>query len=261
MSTAFVGSVVAAYSDLAGRHALVTGGGSGIGAAVVAAFARQGARVTFLDVNDEASTALVGEIGGQGRAAPRYIHCDLAAPDAVEQAIADAESASAPIDILVNNAANDSRHTLDELTPAEWDQCLSINLAHQFFTARVVLAGMKRRRAGVLVNMSSTTPLVGAGGMSAYSAAKAGVIGLSRGIARDYGVYGIRCNVVAPGWVMTERQLKLWYTEAAGEKLLDRQCLKAKLYPEDIAQVVMFLASAASGAMTGQTIVADAGYL
>ena len=108
---------------------------------------------------------------------------------------------------------------LDELTAEEWDRCLAINLEHQLLTARVVLARMKAREAGTVINMSSTTPLVGAGGMSAYSAAKAGVIGLSRGIARDYGVYGIRCNVVAPGWIMTERQLKLWYSEAAGEKL------------------------------------------
>ena len=147
------------------------------------------------------------------------------------------------------------------MSPEEWDRCLAINLAHQYYTARIVLAGMKLRKAGTVINMSSTTPLVGAGGMSAYSAAKAGIIGLSRGIARDYGIYGIRCNVVAPGWIMTERQLKLWYTEAAGEKLIDRQCLKDKLYPDDIAEVIMFLASGVSAAITGQTIVADAGYL
>ena len=256
-----MGSVVATYSDLAGRHALVTGGGSGIGAAIVAAFARQGTKVTFLDVNDEASAALTGEIARRGHTAPRYLHCDLTDADGVQQTIADAEAQTGPIDILVNNAANDSRHVLDELTPKEWHRCLEINLAHQYYTARVVLASMKARKAGTVINMSSTTPLVGAGGMSADSAAKAGIIGLSRGIARDYGVYGIRCNVVAPGWIMTERQLKLWDTEAAGEKLYRRQCLKEKLYPDDIAEVIMFLASGASAAITGQTIVADAGYL
>ena len=261
MSTAYVGSVVATYSDLAGRHALVTGGGSGIGAAIVAAFARQGTRVTFLDIADAASEGLVEKIRDGGHTEPRYVCCDLTDAEAIKQTIEEAEKKTGVVDILVNNAANDTRHALDTMTPEEWDQCLSINLSHQYFTSRIVLAGMKMRRAGTIINMSSTTPLVGAGNMPAYSAAKAGIIGLSRGIARDYGAYGIRCNVVAPGWIMTERQLRLWYNEAAGERLIERQCLKEKLYPEDIAEVIMFLASCASASITGQTIVADAGYL
>jgi NAD(P)-dependent dehydrogenase (short-subunit alcohol dehydrogenase family) len=261
MSAAFTDGANARYGDLAASTVLVTGGGSGIGAAIVAAFCAQGAHVAFLDVAEQASQALVESIGDKAGPRPRFLSCDLRSPEAVSQAVGAAEAAIGPIDILVNNAANDQRHSFNSMSAEGWDDCLAINLKHQFLTAKAVLPGMQLRGTGNIVNMTSTSFMVGVGGMPAYTAAKAGVIGLTRSIARDYGRFGIRSNAIAPGWIMTERQISLWLDEASEKRLLEDQAIKAKLYPEDIASLVLFMASRASGAITGQTIVADAGHL
>ncbi|MCB9992783.1 MAG: SDR family oxidoreductase [Hyphomicrobiaceae bacterium] len=260
MSAAFTDGADAHYGDLKDRAVLITGGGSGIGAAIVEAFCGQGSRVAFLDVADAPSEALVARIGG-GPQAPRYFHCDLKSPEAVADAVRQAEVAIGPIDVLINNAANDQRHTFESMSAEEWDGCIAINLKHQFLTAKAVLPGMRDRKRGTIVNMSSTSFMIGVGGMPAYTAAKAGIIGLTRSISRDFGPDGIRCNAIAPGWIMTERQLSLWLDEAGEKWLMENQSIKAKLYPEDIASVVLFMASRASGAITGQTIIADAGHL
>ena len=240
---------------------LVSGGGSGIGAAIVEAFCGQGARVAFLDIAEAPSLALAERLASATGGKPMFLRCDLRDESQIASALAQIVSALGGVDVLVNNAANDQRHKLEGLTLADWNDCFSTNLTHQFLLARAVLPDMRARGEGSIVNMTSTSFMVGQGGMPAYTAAKAAVIGLTRSIARDYGLFGIRCNAVAPGWIMTERQVRLWLNEQAERRLIEDQCLKAKLYPEDLAPVVLFLASRVSAAITGQTLIADAGKL
>ncbi|MCB2055923.1 MAG: SDR family oxidoreductase [Geminicoccaceae bacterium] len=250
----------ASYPSLAGRSVLVTGGGSGIGAAIAAAFCEQKARVAFIDFDAESSRATVQRIEKAGHAAPLFLEADLRDIEALRRCVAEAARANGDITVLVNNAARDDRHKFDEVTPEYWDDRIAMNLKHQFFAAQAVHPMMKRAGGGAIVNMGSTSWMIGQGGMHAYTASKSGVVGLTRGMARDFGPDNIRVNSVAPGWIMTERQQKLWL-DAEGEKeLMARQCLKRKLYPDDIARVVLFFAADDSGCMTNQTYVADGGW-
>ncbi|HZT48595.1 MAG TPA: SDR family NAD(P)-dependent oxidoreductase [Hyphomicrobiaceae bacterium] len=248
----------AVYPSLANRVVLVTGGGSGIGAAVVACFARQNAKVGFLDIDDEASAAVKAKLAGGGSAC-HFEHCDLRDIPALRRAIDATRRALGPITILVNNAARDDRHATEEVTPEYWDERFAVNLKHQFFAAQAVLPDMKAAGGGAIVNFGSVSWMAGLGGMVAYTACKSAVLGLTRSLARDYGRYNIRVNAVAPGWVLTERQRKLWLTPEAHARLMEEQCLKRELTGEDIAKVVVFLASDEAGAITGQHMVVDGG--
>ena len=249
----------ARHPDLDGASVLITGGGSGIGAALTTAFADQGAKVAFIDYDREASEALVAQIAPKAGAV-RFLQADLRDIEALRRCVAEAARANGDITVLVNNAARDDRHKFDEVTPEYWDDRIAMNLKHQFFAAQAVHPMMKRAGGGAIVNMGSTSWMIGQGGMHAYTASKSGVVGLTRGMARDFGPDNIRVNSVAPGWIMTERQQKLWL-DAEGEKeLMARQCLKRKLYPDDIARVVLFFAADDSGCMTNQTYVADGGW-
>jgi NAD(P)-dependent dehydrogenase (short-subunit alcohol dehydrogenase family) len=251
--------MTASYSDLAGRVVLVSGGGSGIGEAIVRAFARQGAKVAFLDIAQTPSLALAAELSGQG-ASVRYEACDLTDITALQQTIARLCAELGPIQVLVNNAANDERHVTEEVTEAYFDARVAVNLKHQFFAAQAVLPGMKAAGGGAIVNLGSTSWMVGQGGMAAYTACKSAVIGLTRSLARDYGPFGIRVNAVAPGWIMTQRQLDLWLTPEAEAELFARQCLKRRLEPSEVAEFVVFLASDAASACTNQHYVVDGGW-
>jgi NAD(P)-dependent dehydrogenase (short-subunit alcohol dehydrogenase family) len=251
--------MTATYSDLEGRVVLVSGGGSGIGEAMVRAFVRQGSRVAFLDIAEPPSRALVSELAGQG-ATVRFEPCDVTDVPALRQAIANIAAAFGPIRVLVNNAANDTRHATEEVTEAYWDERIAVNLKHQFFAAQAVLPGMKAAGGGVIVNLGSTSWMVGQGGMAAYTACKSAVIGLTRSLARDYGPFGVRVNAVAPGWIMTARQLEQWLTPEAEAELMARQCLKRRLQPAEVAEFVAFLASDAASACTSQHYVVDGGW-
>ena len=250
----------ATYPDLEGRSILVTGGGSGIGEAIVRAFAHQKAKVGFLDINKEASTKLAGELQKAGRAV-RFEFCDVTNVKALRAAIESLRRAQGPISILVNNAAHDERHKTEEVTEEYWDGRIAINLKHQFFAAQAVLPDMKQSGGGSIINFGSTSWMIGQGGMAAYTASKSAVLGLTRSLARDYGPFNIRVNAIAPGWIMTERQLSLWLTPQAEAELMQRQCLKRKLYPPDIAKFVLFLASDESSACTNQHYVVDGGWV
>ncbi|GAB4167067.1 MAG: SDR family oxidoreductase [Thalassobaculales bacterium] len=251
--------MAAIYPDLAGQVVLVTGGGSGIGAAIVRGFARQGAKVAFLDLAEAPSRALVAEIAGQGGSA-WFEPCDLRDIAALRQAVSRVSGALGPVTVLVNNAARDDRHATEEVTPEYWDERMAVNLRHQFFAAQAVLPGMKAAGGGAIVNLGSTSWMIGQGGFAAYTAAKSAVLGLTRSLARDYGPFNIRVNAVAPGWIMTERQVALWLTPAGEAELLARQCLKRKLVPDDIARMVVFLASAEAAGCTAQHYVVDGGW-
>jgi NAD(P)-dependent dehydrogenase (short-subunit alcohol dehydrogenase family) len=251
----------ATYPSLAGRSVLVTGGGSGIGASMVEHFAAQGSRVAFLDIAEEPSRALVARLGADGRPEPLFIPCDLRDVEALRAAVARAAEAHGPIRALVNNAAHDERHAWEAVTPEYWDDRVAVNLRHQFFAAQAVAPMMKAEGGGSIVNLGSTSWMIGVGGMAAYTACKSGVLGLTRSLARDLGPFRIRVNAVAPGWVMTERQLALWVDDEARREIDRSQCLKDLLMPADIARMVLFLAADDSAMCTNQHYVVDAGWV
>ena len=252
--------MAATYSDLEGKVVLVTGGGSGIGAEIVRRFGGQRARVGFLDIADEASRALEAELTAAGLAV-RYERADVTDVPALQAAIGRVREALGPIDILVNNAAHDERHPTEAVTEAYWDDRIAVNLKHQFFAAQAVLPGMKAKGGGAIVNLGSNSWMIGQGGMAAYTASKSAVLGLTRSLARDYGPFGIRVNAVAPGWIMTERQLALWVTPEAEKEIAARQCLKRKLVPADVAKFVLFLASEEASGCTNQHYIVDGGWV
>lgn len=252
--------MAANYPDLAGKTVLITGGGSGIGAAIVRRFALQKAKVGFIDIKDADSKALATELTSAG-ATVRFERADLTDIAALRAAVERLRAALGPVAVLVNNAAHDERHPTEAVTPEYWDERMAVNLKHQFFAAQAVLPDMKEAKAGVIINFGSTSWMVGQGGMAAYTAAKSAVLGLTRALARDYGPYNIRVNAIAPGWIMTERQIEKWLTPEGEAELMQRQCLKRKLVPDEIARFTVFLASEEASACTNQQYVVDGGWV
>jgi NAD(P)-dependent dehydrogenase (short-subunit alcohol dehydrogenase family) len=246
----------AIYPDLEGKAVIVTGGASGIGAELVRQFARQKCRVAFLDVAEDAGAALATEL-----APATFLACDVTDTEALRRAIAQAEKLHGPALILVNNAAHDERHQTEDVTSDYFDERIALNVKHHLFAAQAVIPGMKQMGGGSIVNFGSTSWMIGLGGMAVYTMAKAAVVALTRSLARDYGPFNIRVNAIAPGWIMTERQLKLWLTPEGENEIMLRQCLKRKLMPIDIARFVLFLASDESGACTNQQYVVDGGWI
>ncbi len=251
----------AIYPSLKDRAVFVTGGGSGIGASIVEHFCAQGSKVAFVDIAREASEALVKAIAGKGLPAPLFIECNVTDIPALQKAIAEAKQKLGPIRALVNNAAHDQRHPIDTVTPEYWDERYAVNLKHQFFAAQAVYKDMAAAGGGAIVNLGSTSWVIGQGGMPCYTSAKSAVAGLTRALARDFGPLNIRVNCILPGWIMTERQLKLWLTPEGEEELMKRQCLKRKLVPADIARTVLFFAADDSGACTNQNYIVDGGWV
>ena len=250
--------MAAIYPDLEGKPVLVTGGGSGIGASIVRAFARQKARVGFLDIARDPSARLVDELAAEGFSV-RYEYCDVTDIDHLRAAIDQIRSSIGPIRVLINNAAHDDRHAVESVTPEYWDDRIAVNLKHQFFAAQAVLPDMQAAQDGAIVNFGSISWMTAQGGMPVYTASKSAVLGLTRGLARDYGPWNIRVNAIVPGWIMTERQLEKWLTPQAEADLMKAQCLKRKLYPDDISRVVVFFASEEASACTSQHYVVDGG--
>ena len=254
-------SQFASYPSLKDRVVLITGGGSGIGASLVEHFAEQGAKVAFLDLAEAPSNALVGSLVEKGLPAPLFIPCDLRDIGALQAAVARIGAELGPIRVLVNNAAHDERHAIDDVTSDYWDDRIAVNLKHQFFAAQAVHKDMAAAGGGSIVNMGSVSWVIGQGGMPCYTTAKSAVAGLTRSLARDLGPMNIRVNCVLPGWLMTQRQIDLWLTPEGEAELMVRQCLKRKLYPEDMARVVLFFATDDSGACTNQNYIADGGWV
>lgn len=247
------------YQDLTNANVLITGGGSGIGACLVRNFCQQNANVAFISIDDEKSEALCTSIHRQTGKFPSYFSCDLADATALKSTLNTITEQMQNIDVLVNNAANDQRHSLNNMTIDEWDSNINVNLRPHFFTAQAVAKSMQKRQKGSIINIGSNASLLGLSGYPAYVAAKAGIVGLSKALARELGENQIRVNTVIPGWVMTEKQIKLWATPEAIKECLAQQCLKSTLSEQDIANGVLFLASSASQMITGQTLVIDGG--
>jgi D-xylose 1-dehydrogenase len=250
----------AIYPDLEGKSVIVTGGGSGIGAAIVRAFVRQKAKVGFTDIAEGPANALAAELDREGSNV-RVAMADIRDIDALRTGIAALTSAIGAADVLINNAGNDERHATAEVTPAMFDDRIAVNLRHSFFATQAVLPGMQAKGGGVILNFSSISWMAGMGGMPVYTAAKSAMIGLTRSLARDYGPYNIRVNAVAPGWVKTERQLAKWLTPESDRQRLEAQCLKRWVEPEDIARFCVFLASDDASACTAQHYIVDAGWV
>ena len=247
----------ATYPSLQDKSVFVTGGGSGIGASIVEAFAGQGSKVAFCDIDDAASNSLVERVEGR----VRYQRADLRDIEQLRAAIAVSAEANGPITVLVNNAARDDRHAFDTVTPEYWDERFAVNLRHQFFAAQAVYPMMRGMGGGSIVNFGSFSWMIGQGGMPGYTTAKSAVAGLTRSLARDFGEANIRVNCIAPGWILTERQKELWLNEETIAELMKRQCLKRQLQPVEMARIALFLAADDSSAMTNQTYIADGGWV
>ncbi|HLX01463.1 MAG TPA: SDR family oxidoreductase [Trinickia sp.] len=256
---ALAGGAYARYPSLADRTVLITGGATGIGASFVEHFAAQGARVAFFDIDVAAGEALADQLG-DSRYAPLFLTCDLADIDALRKAIADVRSALGPISVLVNNAANDKRHSIADVTPESFDAGIAVNLRHQFFAAQAVVEDMKRLGGGSIVNLGSISWMLKNGNMPVYVTSKSAIAGLTRGLARDLGPFGIRVNTLVPGWVMTEKQKRLWLDEAGLRALKAGQCLQGELLPEDLARMALFLAADDSRMITAQDFIVDGGW-
>lgn len=251
----------AIYPSLKGRSVFITGGGSGIGESLVEHFSRQGAKVCFVDIAADPSAALVKRLAAEGSEPPHYIPCDLRDIEALRRAIAEAGTRHGPVRVLVNNAGNDDRHTTESVSVAYWDDRMQVNLRHQFFAAQAVRPQMRDAGGGSIINFGSITWLVGDPDCPAYVTAKAAIGGLTRALAREFGPEKIRVNCVLPGWVMTERQVKLWLNEAGERQIAERQCLADKLYAPDIARMVLFLAADDSRMCTSQNYIVDGGWV
>jgi len=246
----------AVFPSLAGKTVVVTGGGSGIGEVMVEGFARQKSRVFFLDVAEADSNALVARLGGS----VQFLKCDLTNVDSLRANFAAIEKQSGPVSVLVNNAANDDRHKLEDVTPAYWDQRLAVNLRHQFFATQCVVPGMKKAGGGSIVNLGSVSWHSAIPDLSVYETAKAGIEGLTRALARELGDSNIRVNCVIPGAIRTPRQMKLWHTPEEEAKIIAQQCLKARVDPVHVTAMVLFLASDDAAMCTAHNYWVDAGY-
>ncbi|MER8808384.1 SDR family NAD(P)-dependent oxidoreductase [Mesorhizobium australicum] len=249
------------FADLEGASVLITGGGSGIGAALTEGFMRQGAKVAFIDIADAPSTALADRIEKEVGHRPLYLKTDLRDVEALRASAVKAAEAHGDPTVLVNNAAWDERHAVEDVTVESWDNNLAINLRPHFFTAQAVAPGMKRAGGGSIINFTSTSYLINHPDMPAYTAAKAGILGLTKGLAGKLGPDRIRVNAVAPGWVITERQQQRWVTEQALAAHVAKQCIKDVMRPDDMIGTVLFLASDASRMLTAQMLVVDGGFL
>jgi NAD(P)-dependent dehydrogenase (short-subunit alcohol dehydrogenase family) len=243
----------AIYPSLRGKRVLITGGGSGIGAGIVEGFVRQGADVTFFDIAEEDSRALAEQLGA------RFERVDLTDIAGAKAVIARLIDEGGSFDVLVNNAANDDRHSIDQVDEAYWDNRLNVNLKHLFFCAQAVIPGMKEKGGGAIVNLGSISWHLGMPDLAIYQTTKAAIEGLTRALARELGEDGIRVTCVVPGNVRTPRQLK-WYTPEGEQEIVDAQCLKGRLVPEDVAALVMFLASDDARLITGHEYFVDAGW-
>ena len=251
----------ASYPSLKGRSVFITGGASGIGESLVRHFCAQGSKVAFVDFAEEASHALVQSIAGLGYPEPLFLTCDLRDITALQAAISKAVQVNGAIQVLCNNAGNDDRHRTEDVDVTYWDDRMAVNVRHQFFAAQSVLPHMRAKGGGSIINFGSITWMVGDPDCPANVTSKAAIYGMTRALAREFGPHDIRVNCLVPGWVMTERQMKLWLTPDGERQIDERQCLPARLQPSDIARMVLFLAADDSAMCTSQQFIVDGGWV
>ena len=250
---------IASYPSLENKVVIVTGGASGIGESIVEQFVIQKSKVAFIDIEEKLAKNLIERKNKKYNTKPLFIKCDLKNIFELKDSIQQVKQDLGPISILINNAANDERHNIDDVTSEYWDDRMNINLKHYFFAIQSVYKDMKKLGKGTIVNIGSFSWMKGQGGMPGYTTAKSAIMGLTRTLARDLGVYNIRVNCIVPGWIITDRQKKLWLTPEIEKTQLERQCIKRMLMPEDISKPVLFFASDQSSGCTAQNYVIDGG--
>ena len=248
----------ATYPSLKNRVVVISGGANGIGASIVEAFHEQQANVWFLDLDRPAAEALIARLNNNP---PHFLECDLTDIAALQRAAAEIKSHHKTIDVLINNAGNDTRHSIEEVTPDLWNKYLALNLHHQFFLTQALLPAIRQSGHGSIINMSSISWMIPGTSLPAYNTAKAGIVGLTRTLAHELGPDGIRVNCVLPGAIMTERQRRLWFTETYQAEILSRQALKRMIQPEEVARLLLFLSADDSAAITNQSYIIDAGWV
>jgi NAD(P)-dependent dehydrogenase (short-subunit alcohol dehydrogenase family) len=251
----------ATYPSLRDRVVVVTGGASGIGEAIVEAFAANGSRVAFLDMQADAGQRLVARLEAVGALPPLFLACDLTDIAALQSALRSIHERFGAVDVLVNNAGDDTRHSVAEVTPESWDRGIAVNLRHQFFMAQGVIQGMQKAGRGSIINMSSIGWVIPSTRLPVYVTAKAAVVGMTRTLAHELGPFNIRVNCVMPGAIRTERQRRLWFTPEYEAEILAAQALKRLILPEEVARLVLFLAADDSAAITSQSCVIDGGWV
>ena len=249
----------ATYPSLKNRLVFISGGSSGIGAELVRAFAAQGARVAFCGTRAGGGDALIAEVQAAGHAAPFYTPCDVRDVVAYQALLQQVMQDHGPVHVLVNNAGRDDRHKMEEVTPEFWDERLALNLKHYFFAIQAVAPGMAAAGGGSVINMGSVSWMRGRPNLVGYTTAKAGILGLTRTLARELGGRNIRVNALVPGAIVTERQTTLHRDAAADQAFMDAQCLKVRLDSAHVARATLFLAADDSNGMTGQHVLVDAG--
>jgi NAD(P)-dependent dehydrogenase (short-subunit alcohol dehydrogenase family) len=249
----------ATYPSLRNRVVIVTGGATGIGQAIVEAFAMQNSQVAFLDIQDDAADELRKRLNAA--TTPVYYHCDLTNIGDVQDTVQSILRRFHTVDVLVNNAGNDTRHKIADVTPAYWDQSIGVNLKHLFFMSQAVIPSMQKAQCGSIINMSSIGWVIPSTNQVVYVTAKAAIVGLTRTLSHELGVDNIRVNCIMPGAILTERQQRLWLTEEYKAAILANQALKRMILPEEVARLVLFLASDDSSAITNQSYVIDAGWI
>ena len=250
---------IASYPSLENKVVIITGGASGIGESIVEQFVIQKSKVAFIDIEEKLAKNLIERINKKYNTKPLFIKCDLKNISELKVSIQQVRQDLGPISILINNAANDERHNIDDVTPEYWDDRMSINLKHYFFAIQSVYKDMKKLGKGTIVNIGSFSWMKGQGGMPGYTTAKSAIMGLTRTLARDLGIHNIRVNCIVPGWIITDRQKKLWLTPEIEKQQLEDQCIKRMLVPEDISKAVLFFASDQSSGCTAQNYVIDGG--
>ena len=249
----------ATYSDLKNKRVFISGGGSGIGASIVEHFCEQESEVFFVDINKKASNKLLSELKKKGLKKPTFIECSVLNTKKLQATIKKIISSKGSIDVLVNNAANDDRHSTKDVDEKYWQNRIDLNLKHYFFAAQAVIKGMIKKKNGSIINLSSVSWILGEGDKVVYETAKSAAIGLTRSFAQEFGKYNIRSNSITPGNIATERQIKNWLTPKYKKFILDNQALKRQLKPYDVSRLVLFLASDQSSGCTKQNFVIDAG--
>ena len=249
----------AQYFDLKGKRALVSGGASGIGSSIVEHLCEQGVEVYFFDIDKKEAQKTIYRIKKKKFKIPTFIKCNIKKIQKYKSSILNIIKKKGPIDILVNNASNDQRHSLEEITEKYWDERMAINLKHYLFAIQTVKKSMVKNKGGSIINLGSVSWFRGAVMFPAYSIAKAGIYGLTRSLARDLGEHNIRINSIAPGSIATERQSKLWLNPKFKKEILKKQCLSRQLLPQDISKMVLYLASDISSGCTKQNFTVDGG--
>jgi D-xylose 1-dehydrogenase len=254
-------SEFASYPSLRDRAVLITGGASGIGEKIVEQFAKQGAKVAFLDIQNETGTQLVETISADGDSHPYFLPCDLTDISAIQDCVQMVIKKFGTVDTLVNNAGSDTRHSVEAVTSEYWDRAIAVNLKHQFFVSQAVIPAMKKARRGSIINLSSISWMIPSTGLPVYVTAKAAIVGLTRTLAHELGADNIRVNCILPGAILTERQKRLWFTDAYKAEILSSQALKRMILPEEVARLALFLAADDSSAITNQSYAIDGGWV